>query len=69
MTDKQEKRILFIMRLYLRTFPPHSKNGNGIIGSIKRALLMIPLNIVTGGDLDKVEEAFNRFEQKHVLTD
>lgn len=68
MSLKEEKRIMQLIAVYLKTFPPYSKNGNNIIGKIKRYILMVIIRIVIRDDVTKLEEAVNRFEQRYYLT-
>lgn len=58
----RERVIIKFIGLYLRTFPPISKNGNGMIGKIKRFLLVIPINIACGFDEQILVNAIKKFD-------
>lgn len=70
MTTKEMKRddlLIMFTGMYLRTFPPINKNGNGIIAKFKRSLIMIPIHIITRGDYDMLEDVITRWQRKHDL--
>ena len=59
MNTKRKAILGKLLRLYLRTFPPISKNGNGFVGDIKRVLLIIPINIISKGNTELIEAALS----------
>lgn len=62
MSERREKILMWLLRCYLRTFPPISKNGNGIIGNFKRVILAVPITITVKGDFEKVSEVIKKYE-------
>lgn len=49
------KRIVeSLFKKYLRTFPPISKNGNGILGDIRRVYLTVLINIISCGKSEQM---------------
>lgn len=58
----RERVITKFTGLYLRTFPPINKNENGMIGEIKRFLLIIPINIACGFDEQILVNTLKKFD-------
>ncbi|MBQ1189667.1 MAG: hypothetical protein IIX57_04565, partial [Lachnospiraceae bacterium] len=57
----RKKLIAKLAQMYTRTFPPLTKNGNNMIGDIKRTIIALLMNVVGGS---KTEELL-----KEVLTE
>ena len=54
-----------LMRAHLRTFPPITKNGNGMIGDIKRTTIALLMNMVGGKNVRiLVKEIVNEWTDK-----
>ena len=43
-----------LLRAYLRTFPPITKNGNNKIGDAKRTILALLINVVGGNNVETI---------------
>lgn len=44
----RKKMMARLLKIYMRTFPPFDKNGNGILGTMKRNVLAFIMNVVGG---------------------
>jgi hypothetical protein len=64
--DGMRKTIMeYLLKRYLRTFPPIAKYGNGAFGEFRRMMLMIPINIVGGR---QTEEMIRDITKRWLLT-
>lgn len=61
----RETIMEYLLKRYLRTFPPICKNGGGAFGEFRRMMLIIPINIVGG---KQTEELVKKITKRWLLT-
>lgn len=62
---KQERRIIRVFAMYMRTYPPYSSGG--IVSKVRRWFIGIPLWLVTRGQIDILRDAVLRYRQRLYL--
>ena len=65
----RKKLIAKLARMFTRTFPPLTPNGNNVIGNIKRTIIVWLMNVVGGRKTEEllmeVLTEFNEWYELH----
>lgn len=57
-----------LTRAFLRTFPPINKNGNNVIGDVKRVIITMLMHIVGGKNMEMlIREIVTEWENKQAV--